>query len=80
MNIPEMKVLVGQYRRVFTGKDGEAVLADLKKRGFFSQTTFSESYGRMGFNEGRRSLVVHIENMKQLDPDKLTELPREYAQ
>jgi hypothetical protein len=78
MTLKELKEMVGKYRRVFSGKDGEAVLADLKKRCFVKETTFSENHGRMAFNEGRRSIFAHITNMKETDPDKLTDLPREY--
>lgn len=78
MDVKETKELVGKYRRVFSTKDGEAVLEDLKKRCFVDSTTFDESHGRMGFNEGRRSVFVHILTMKEKDPEKLIEIPRSY--
>lgn len=73
-----MKELVGRYRRVFAGKDGEAVLKDLEARCFINETTFSENHGRMAFNEGRRSILVRIQSMISVDPSELADLPREY--
>ena len=55
------------YKRVFSGPDGQAVLADLKKRCFVDRTTFHENHGRKGFQEGRRSIFVHIQNMVEKD-------------
>jgi len=78
MDSQELKELVGKYRRTFQGKDGEAVLADIRKRCFRDQTTFDNNHGRMGFNEGRRSVLVRIETMISIKPDEVADLPREY--
>lgn len=82
-DIKKLKELSGSYKRVFKGKasakDCERVLADLTARCFGEGTTFSESHARMGFNEGRRSVYEHIKKMRNLDTDKLMELPREYT-
>lgn len=77
--LKEKKLLVGSYQRVFKSKDGERVLADLKKRCFVNKTSLSPGQPDVtGFNEGRRSIFVRIEEMIETDVDKLKELPRNY--
>ncbi|MBN2140383.1 MAG: hypothetical protein PHV85_07010 [Desulfovibrionaceae bacterium] len=52
------------YKRLFEGPDGRTVLEDLKGRGFVRASTFSTHPGRIQFNEGRRSMVLHVMHMK----------------
>lgn len=51
------------YKRLFASADGQAVMDDLEKRGSFLRSTFSTDTGRTQFNEGRRSLVLHVKHM-----------------
>ncbi|BDQ34330.1 Bbp19 family protein [Pseudodesulfovibrio portus] len=51
------------YRRLFDCADGRTVMADLEQRGCFSRSSFSTDKGRTAFNEGRRSLVLHVKHM-----------------
>lgn len=51
------------YRRLFDCADGRTVRADLENRGCFTRSTFSTDPGRTAFQEGRRSLVLHIRHM-----------------
>ncbi len=51
------------YKRLFGTIDGETVMDDLEKRGCFLRSTFSTDVGRTEFNEGRRSLVLHVKHM-----------------
>ncbi|WP_419786032.1 hypothetical protein [Pseudodesulfovibrio sp.] len=51
------------YKRVFDGEDGKRVMADLEMRGSFWRSTFSAEPGRTQFQEGRRSLVLHMKHM-----------------
>jgi len=51
------------YKRLFETVDGETVMDDLEKRGCFLRSTFSTDHGRSQFNEGRRSLVLHVKHM-----------------
>ena len=60
----EAKDLRAAYVRVFSGEDGKRVLEDLGRLGMARQTTFHPEGLRMAFNEGRRSLVLHIEHMR----------------
>ncbi|WP_285907466.1 hypothetical protein [Pseudodesulfovibrio pelocollis] len=51
------------YRRLFESADGRAVMEDLERRGSFMRSTFSTDPGRAAFDEGRRSLVLHVKHM-----------------
>jgi hypothetical protein len=61
------------YHRVFGGPDGKAVLKDLEKRCFINYTTYNDSHGQMSFNEGRRSIYVHIKNLLERDLKEILE-------
>jgi len=61
------------YHRVFDGEDGKAVLKDLEKRCFVKHTTYNDSHGQMSFNEGRRSIYVHIINLLEKDLEEVLE-------
>ncbi len=54
------------YEAAFSGPGGALVLADLERRGFINELSYSPETGRTQFNEGRRSLVLHVKYM--LDP------------
>jgi hypothetical protein len=54
------------YARAFAGEAGRAVLADLEGRAFVRATSFDPDPQRAAFNEGRRSLALHI--LRMLDP------------
>ncbi|MBC17693.1 MAG: hypothetical protein CL942_11655 [Desulfovibrio sp.] len=51
------------YKRLFDCPDGQAVMNDLEQRGCFHRSTFSTEHGRTQFNEGRRSLILHMKHM-----------------
>jgi hypothetical protein len=55
------------YRRAFAGEAGRAVLADLEARAYVRATSFDPDPQRAAFNEGRRSLALHI--LRMLDPE-----------
>ena len=56
------------YRRTFNSEDGETVLADLKTRFAFEQTTFvSGDPHQSAFSEGQRSAVLLIVRMLSED-------------
>ena len=55
------------YQQVFNTPEGQVVLADMEKRCYANHTTFSENHGQMSFNEGRRSVFVHIKNFISKD-------------
>lgn len=51
------------YKRIFDTPDGQTVMDDLEKRGCFLRSSFSSDKGRTEFNEGRRSMVLHMKHM-----------------
>lgn len=51
------------YKRLFESTDGRTVMNDLEQRGCFLRPAFSTEHGRTQFNEGRRSLVLHMKHM-----------------
>lgn len=51
------------YKRIFDTPDGRTIMDDLEKRGCFERSSFSPEAGRTEFNEGRRSLVLHVKHM-----------------
>lgn len=55
------------YERCFAGQAGQAVLSDLEARAFVHGTSFSPDPQRAAFNEGRRSLALHIRRMLDRD-------------
>lgn len=59
----ELLDLCDAYGEVFSGKRGALVLADLEARGFIHQLSFDPEPSRAAFNEGRRSLVMHVQYM-----------------
>ena len=63
------------YRKLFDTVDGKTVLKDLEDFGFYHDSTFVGTPDVTIFNEGRRSVVLHIRNMMNTDPK--TELQRE---
>lgn len=59
-NIEELQAA---YARVFSGPDGERVLADLLFRGRYEKPLFSPDALEMAHAEGRRSLVLQVLEM-----------------
>ena len=51
------------YVRTFAGEAGRAVLEDIEARAFVRATSFTPDPQRAAFNEGRRSLALHIRRM-----------------
>lgn len=52
-----------QYQVVFDGAAGKAVLRDLYAKGHLMSPTFNTDPMRAAFNEGARSMALHIFNM-----------------
>ena len=48
------------YNRLFRTDDGVKVLDDLKRVGFFLDTTINENPNITNWNEGQRNMVLHI--------------------
>ena len=51
------------YARCFEGEAGRLVLEDIERRGLVRESTFHPDPQRAAFNEGRRSLALHVLRM-----------------
>lgn len=56
------------YGLVFEGEAGRKVLEDIEARAWVRESSFSPDPQRMAFNEGRRSLALHIRRMLEPQP------------
>lgn len=56
------------YKNVFDSEEAELVLEDLKNRCFAKVTSFNGDAIQTCFNEGMRSVLLHIENQINLEP------------
>ncbi|GAB6126862.1 Bbp19 family protein [Humidesulfovibrio idahonensis] len=59
----DMNTLHHCYLRAFEGEAGKAVLADIESRAYVRDTSFNPDPQRAAFNEGRRSMALHIRRM-----------------
>lgn len=50
------------YKNVFNTPEGQLLLEDLKNRSFFYTTTAHENSHRTYWQEGMRSVVLHIQS------------------
>jgi len=63
---------VRAYQRLFAQEDGQRVLQDLLAYfGYTDRSTFDTDPHRMAYNEGQRSVLVHISTRMGVDADKL---------
>jgi len=58
------------YSRLFKSEDGQVVLADLEKSCFIHRTTADAAANQTFFNEGSRSVVLHIQDKMDLEKHK----------
>ena len=71
-----LKELKKAYNARFQGKDGQLVLDDIKRHCFLNDTTYQGDRDEMLINEGMRRVALHIENMMNLDIEKIEKLNR----
>ena len=69
--IREVKQL---YIDVFDNDNGKKILEELGKRCFIHRPTFNKDGMTMAFNEGQRSIILHIQNMMKIDIDATKKL------
>lgn len=64
--------LTADYQATFSTEHGKRVLQDLMKKGGMLDSNFvpNDSYGT-AYNEGARSLVIHILKLLKLDVKRL---------
>ena len=59
----EADVLQRSYQTLIDSEMGRRVLADIEARSYMRETSFTPDAQRTAFNEGRRSLALHIVRM-----------------
>lgn len=64
--MPDDLTLSVAYARCFEGEAGRLVLEDIERRGLVRESTFHPDPQRAAFNEGRRSLALHV--LRMLEP------------
>lgn len=62
-NSEVLKALIQDYRAAFGSEQGKRVLDHLKEVFFFENGTFSREHDVTVFQEGQRSVVLHIVNL-----------------
>ena len=67
----ELKQLREYYKNTFSTDSGKRVLANLEQLCFIHSTTFSQIPYITSFNEGKRTVVVQIQNMIAMDLERL---------
>lgn len=72
-NEQKLKDLKVAYRKCFESEDGKKVLADLERRCFITYTTFTPDPYVSAFQEGSRSVVLHIKQAM----DMASQMPKE---
>ena len=58
------------YKNLFSSIDGQLLLEDLKNRCFYFAPLIDEHEGRTYFNDGMRSVVLHITNQIEYQPEE----------
>ena len=66
-SLQELKDLKVAYRRCFESEHGVKVLKDLERRCFIKDMVFDKDPIIMSFNEGTRSVVLHINHMRDAE-------------
>lgn len=62
-DLEKLKAIKTAYKKCFESDDGKKVLGDLTKRCFAKQSTFTGEALTMAYNEGTRSILLHINSM-----------------
>lgn len=57
----------GNFQRLFRGKDGEKVLAEIDKFTMYNENTFNQDPYQHAYNAGQRSMAVFIHNIIDQD-------------
>ena len=66
-NLQQLKDLKVAYKNCFESEDGKKVLADLERRCFIKERTFSPDTHLTAYNEGTRGVVLYINQMRDMD-------------
>ena len=72
-NLQQLKDLKVAYKNCFDGENGKKVLADLERRCFIKERTFSPDTHLTAYNEGTRGVVLYINQMRDIEHGMLKE-------
>lgn len=64
--VKELELLKASYHKVFATEEGKRVLKDLQGVCFMNSTTINENANITAFNEGCRSVLLHIQTRMNL--------------
>ena len=76
-SMEKLEALKKAYISTFNSESGKEVLKDLERRCFQHTTTFSKDINLLAFNEGKRSVILHIKSMRVLNLDRIKELTKD---
>ena len=63
------------YKRIFSTPDGQLMIEDLRNRWYIKIPTTGRGNDQTNFNEGMRSVVLHIESQIEFIPELLNNIP-----
>jgi hypothetical protein len=66
-HLQSLKDLKVSYRKCFESEDGKKVLKDLEMRCYITSTTFNADPYVSAFQEGTRSVVLHIKQAMDIE-------------
>ena len=70
-NIERIKGVQQDYKKTFSSEEGKKVLKDLEQICLANSTTFNKDSLIMAFQEGLRSVYLHINTMININLDEL---------
>jgi hypothetical protein len=73
----DMESISIAFKKTFSGPHGSTILKYLMSRYHFIGGTFNENSNKMYFNEGERSVLVHIIEMIDIDIDTIRSIQEE---
>lgn len=77
MNPDKQKEIQTSYKQVFMSEAGREVIEHLERVCHVKTTSFTTDPYLTAFNEGTRSVLLHIKTMVETDFDKLKEMTKQ---
>ena len=75
-NVVELKQKREDYKKTFATEEGKRVLQDLERVCMFRATTFSKDAMTMAFQEGLRTVYLHITTLMEMDIEELERIAK----
>ena len=70
-NVDKLKQKREDYKKTFSTEEGQRVLKDLERVCMYRSTTFDKEALVMAFQEGIRSVYLHITTVMSMDIEEL---------